>query len=90
MLFQDQLTTAASSFLETDDNCSVDEKNGILKLSELFNWYRSDFGNSDLEVAQFVCKYLSGEKQTSLQNVITKQKIKLKYFKYDWGTNSKE
>ena len=69
----------------------MDEKNGTVTLSEIFKWYRSDFGNSDLEVCEFLLKYVRDEnKKTGLEKLLADKKVKLRYSKYDWGHNGKK
>lgn len=45
-----QLRTAAQAFLENDDGCVVDSGNGEVKLSQIFKWYKADFGGTDESV----------------------------------------
>lgn len=52
--FQDisaQLRTAAEAFLEADDGCMVDSVKKEVKLSQIFRWYKADFGDTDEKVA---------------------------------------
>ena len=85
------METAAISFLESDQNCSVDVARGIVRLSEIFKWYRSDFGKTDLQVAEFVLKYVRDEKRRDdLKQLIDSGKVSIKYFAYDWTHNAKQ
>lgn len=45
-----QLRTAAEAFLENDDGCLVDTDKGEVKLSQIFKWYKVDFGGTDEKV----------------------------------------
>lgn len=47
-----QLRTAAESFLENDDGCVVDSEKGEVRLSQIFKWYKADFGGTDEKVPQ--------------------------------------
>lgn len=54
LLFQDidsQLRTAAEAFLENDDGCVVDSGKREVRLSQIFKWYKADFGGTDEKVA---------------------------------------
>lgn len=45
-----QLRTAAEAFLEKDDGCVVDSGKGEVRLSQIFKWYKADFGGTDEKV----------------------------------------
>lgn len=46
-----QLRTAAEAFLENDDACVVDSGKREVRLSQIFKWYKADFGGTDEKVA---------------------------------------
>uniref|UniRef100_A0A8B9JF37 Uncharacterized LOC103034156 n=1 Tax=Astyanax mexicanus TaxID=7994 RepID=A0A8B9JF37_ASTMX len=48
-----QLRIAAEAFLKNDDGCMVDSVKGEVKLSQIFKWYKADFGGTDEKVACF-------------------------------------
>lgn len=60
-------------FLMTDSN--------KLKISEIFNWYRQDFGKSDKELIKFINTYRTEK---------VPEKARLSYYTYDWTLNEKE
>lgn len=45
-----QLRTAAEAFLENDDGCMVDSGKKEVRLSQIFKWYKADFGGTDEKV----------------------------------------
>ena len=45
-----QLRTAAEAFLENDDACLVDSGKKEVRLSQIFKWYKADFGGTDEKV----------------------------------------
>lgn len=45
-----QLRTAAEAFLENDDGCVVDSGKREVRLSQIFKWYKADFGGTDEKV----------------------------------------
>jgi len=50
-------------------------------LSQLFNWYKEDFGSSREAVLGFIAKYRP-------DGVLLRQgRWKISYFEYDWGIN---
>lgn len=53
LIYQDidsQLRTAAEAFLENDDGCVVDSGKREVRLSQIFKWYKADFGGTDEKV----------------------------------------
>ncbi len=49
-----------------------------VKISEIFNWYRQDFGKSDKDLINFINKYRDND---------LPEKTKLSYYTYDWALN---
>lgn len=45
-----QLRTAAEAFLENDNGCLVDPEKKEVRLSQIFKWYKADFGGTDEKV----------------------------------------
>ncbi|XP_056145246.1 uncharacterized protein zgc:152951 [Lampris incognitus] len=84
-----QLRTAAESFLENDDGCVVDSGKKEVRLSQIFKWYKADFGGTDEKLLTWVLEHMSeSPKKTSLQSVLSAGKPKVSYLPYDWSTNS--
>jgi len=54
-------------------------------LSEIFNWYESDFERDGGGVAEFVARYVTPEVSAMLE----KGEFDLDYLPYDWGLNSR-
>ena len=51
-------------------------------------WYGPDFGTSDSEKLEFICKYAGKKHKEILRKWLdANEKIKLKYNKYDWTLN---
>ena len=51
--FQDidsQLRISAEAFMENDDGCVVDSEKREVRLSQIFKWYKADFGGTDENV----------------------------------------
>ncbi|XP_071763354.1 uncharacterized protein LOC139918001 [Centroberyx gerrardi] len=84
-----QLRTAAEAFLENDDGCMVDSGKGEVRLSQIFKWYKADFGGTDEKLLNWVLEHMSDSpKKTSLQGVLSAGKTKVSYLPYDWSSNS--
>uniref|UniRef100_A0A3Q2VV16 Zgc:152951 n=1 Tax=Haplochromis burtoni TaxID=8153 RepID=A0A3Q2VV16_HAPBU len=73
-----QLRTAAEAFLENDDACVVDSVKKEVHLSQIFKWYKADFGGTDEKLLGWVLDHMSDSpKKTSLQGVVSAGKTKL-------------
>ncbi|XP_030284623.1 uncharacterized protein LOC115588278 isoform X2 [Sparus aurata] len=85
-----QLRTAAEAFLENDDACVVDSGKREVRLSQIFKWYKADFGGTDEKLLNWVVEHMGeSPKKTSLQGVLSAGKTKVSFLPYDWSTNSK-
>jgi hypothetical protein len=78
------------AFLEDDANVRVDVASRTLWLSQIFSWFSKDFGEDSNTVATTVCGWLRGDKKAALEELLQRgtRKVGLKYFPYDWSTNS--
>ena len=78
------------AFLEDEANVRVDVASRTLWLSQIFNWFSKDFGEDANAVATTVCGWLRGDKKAALEELLQQgnRKVGLKYFAYDWSTNS--
>ncbi|KAJ8253154.1 hypothetical protein GJAV_G00209720 [Gymnothorax javanicus] len=86
-----QLRIAAEAFLENDDSCRVDADKGEVKLSQIFQWYKGDFGDTDEKMLQWISNHMSdSQKKSSLEDLLKAGRYKVSYMPYDWSTNSKD
>ncbi|XP_062390649.1 uncharacterized protein zgc:152951 isoform X3 [Sardina pilchardus] len=86
-----QLRTAAEAFLENDDGCLVDPVKGEVKLSQIFKWYKVDFGGTDEKLLNWILKHMSDSpKKVNLQSLLSSGSVKVSFMPYDWSTNSKD
>ncbi|XP_061579766.1 uncharacterized protein zgc:152951 isoform X1 [Cololabis saira] len=84
-----QLRTAAEAFLENDDGCTVDSGKKEVRLSQIFKWYKADFGGTDEKLLEWVLHHMGDSpKKTSLQGVVSAGKTKVSFLPYDWSSNS--
>ncbi|XP_077584319.1 uncharacterized protein LOC144204292 [Stigmatopora nigra] len=85
-----QLRTAAEAFLEDDDACVVDSGKKEVRLSQIFKWYKADFGGTDENLLQWVLTHMSDSpKKISLKGVLADGKAKVSYLPYDWSSNGR-
>ncbi|XP_054471872.1 uncharacterized protein zgc:152951 isoform X2 [Anoplopoma fimbria] len=84
-----QLRIAAEAFLENDDACLVDSGKREVRLSQIFKWYKADFGGTDEKLLNWVVEHMGDSpKKTSLQGVLSAGKTKVSFLPYDWSSNS--
>lgn len=77
-----QLDLATRSFVED----SVIVRPGIVYLSQLFRWYRADFGGSE-GVRALLFDYLDDDRCCELRKR-QGESLRLRYMPYDWGLNT--
>lgn len=82
---EDRLDNAARNFIQDADSNRLDQKNNILRLSEIFKWYGPDFIASSGTVVDFVKKYIGEEDGEYL----SARAVKIQYLFYDWLVNIK-
>ncbi|ROL54903.1 Glutaredoxin-2 [Anabarilius grahami] len=84
-----QLRAAAEAFLENDDSCVIDSVRREVKLSQIFKWYKIDFGGTDEKLLNWVFDHMgASEKKKNLQSLLSAGKVKVSYLPYDWSINS--
>ncbi|XP_066497075.1 uncharacterized protein zgc:152951 isoform X2 [Hoplias malabaricus] len=67
-----QLRTAAEAFLENDDGCILDPKKGEVKLSQIFKWYKADFGGTDEKLLNWVMDHMgTSQKKSILKSLLS-------------------
>ncbi|XP_051999058.1 uncharacterized protein LOC127655338 isoform X4 [Xyrauchen texanus] len=84
-----QLCAAAEAFLENDESCMIDSGRREVKLSQIFKWYKADFGGTDEKLLDWVFDHMgASQKKRSLQALMSQGNVKVSYLPYDWSTNS--
>ncbi|MFO7987385.1 MAG: hypothetical protein R6U38_16115 [Desulfatiglandaceae bacterium] len=75
---------AAKSFVNSSEVIVLPEKNKVF-LSQIFDWYKRDFGGKE-GVRRFLLRYLDKDEKWAFidQNW---SKIKMEYLFYDWDLN---
>ncbi len=83
-----QLQLAAESFINSPQ-VKISPKEGTVFISQIFKWYKIDFGGSDSAFIDLLLKLLDdGEKKTFLQQ--NRDRIRIRYQPYDWNLNQEE
>mmetsp|Transcript_24250 Transcript_24250/g.33928 ORF Transcript_24250/g.33928 Transcript_24250/m.33928 type:complete len:256 (+) Transcript_24250:1018-1785(+) len=83
------LQSATEAFCVDESNVDVDLDNNALRLSKIFQWYRTDFG-SDEELAELLREAVTGDRAQRLCQFLDAQKpqgLKLSFNDYDWDLN---
>ncbi|MFC1824001.1 DUF547 domain-containing protein [Thermodesulfobacteriota bacterium] len=79
-----QLERAAKNFINSSEVIIIPEKKKIF-LSQIFNWYKGDFGGNR-KIFQFLIKYLNDhEKLDFLEKHM--DSLTIEYLFYDWNLN---
>lgn len=80
----DQLALAARNFV--DSSVKVDMGSRSMFLSQIFNWFKADFGGQD-GVLKFIIEHLPQDERHAW---VTKnfEALSFRYEKYDWSLNS--
>lgn len=73
---ENQLTR--QTMLALNDPAFLRRHDSDVQLSEIFNWYRQDFGESDKDLVIFINKYRKNH---------LPENSKLAYYTYDWSLN---
>ncbi len=78
------LDKASRSFLKQE----TEIQNSTVVCSKIIQWYKSDFGSTDVQLLQFICQFLAQEQQQQLQALLQNgDKINIQYRNYDWTSN---
>jgi hypothetical protein len=77
------LDRAAQEFLDDPSKNRLDREAGIFYLSSIFKWFKDDFRTTKGGVLDFIKPWLSQEDQ----DYLSKNKVKVKFLKYDWSLN---
>ncbi len=78
-----QMESVTRDFLNDANKNRLDKEERVLYLSQIFNWYLSDFGGSDAALVESISPFLDEEKREFLKN----NKVKIKFLEYDWRLN---
>lgn len=80
-----QLEEQAIKFINDPSRNKFDFEKREAKISEIFNWFEEDFGDSEEEVLMFVADYLADDIASDIKNNISKWDVS--YMDYNWGLN---
>ncbi len=75
------LDRQARRFVQQRRSVTIDAAAGEVTLSEIFKWYKDDFGSSILD---YIRRYASEEQRRAIDAL---KQPKIKYYDYDWSIN---
>lgn len=64
--------------LAINDPTFINSKSGVIYISEIFNWYLSDFGGNKKSIIHFINKY---------RDIPFSEDLKINYITYNWTLN---
>ncbi|GCB69904.1 uncharacterized protein [Scyliorhinus torazame] len=86
-----QLKISAAAFLDGSDGCQIDVSKREVRLSQIFKWYKIDFGGTDERLLNWLFEHLGDSpKKKALEELLKHGDIKIGSLPYDWSTNSKD
>jgi hypothetical protein len=80
-----QLEKQTRKFLNDKSRNNFDLKNRRANISEIFNWFDEDFGDSDENVLKFISKFIPENISQDINSNISKWEIS--YNDYNWNLN---
>jgi hypothetical protein len=83
---ENQLVTNTTDFFSRSQNLQVDVKNSKLNLSEIMNWFGSDFGDSTTKQIKTIAPYFPENTKT----LVSKGKFSVGYLDYNWQLNAQK
>lgn len=83
----DQLTFAAQAFINDPSHVAVETEEGLVRISQIFNWYQRDFGGSRQAVLRYILPFLDpSEKRDWLE--AKGESATIAYLPYKWLLNA--
>ena len=80
-----QLNEQARLFLRDGVRNKIDVANKTLKLSKIFDWYKTDFTKKAGSVERFIAPYITNN--PAVRKELMNNKFKISYTTYDWKLN---
>ena len=81
---EERLDNATANFINNPEKVRLDRENGVLHLSQIFEWYAEDFEDTHGSVINFISEYLPEADAAFLK----KEEVQIQYLKYDWSLNA--
>jgi hypothetical protein len=82
-----QLDEQARYFFSQPSNFQWNPLKGVVKVSESFDWYRSDYGKDEKQVLRALMPYLIPGQAEEIKERF--DEIRIQYLNFDWSLNGK-
>jgi len=87
------LQASTESFIASDDNVRITPESGVVYLSRVFQWYKTDFASSgeDVDLLNWVQANASVDsgKAKELKTILDSgESVEIKWLEYDWSVNA--
>ncbi len=79
-----RLDNATANFINNPEKVRLDRENGVLHLSQIFEWYTEDFEDTHGTVINFISEYLPEVDAAFLKE----EEVEIQYLEYDWSLNA--
>lgn len=81
---EERLDNATANFINNPEKVRLDRENGVLHLSQIFEWYAEDFEDTHDSVINFISEYLPEADAAFLE----RGEVQIQYVEYDWRLNA--
>ena len=81
-----QLTTNTTDFFSRSQNLQVDAQRSKLNLSEIMNWFGTDFGATQAQQIQAIAPYFPENAKT----FVGSRRYSIGFLSYDWNLNTQK
>ncbi len=78
-----QLDDQMRTWLTDRSKNRIPDGTGMVRLSQIFNWFKEDFGGSNATVQQYLARYFTGDVAATL----ARGGYRVDHVSYDWGLN---
>lgn len=76
---------ATVSFINSEEVEIIPSEN-LLRISQIFRWYRRDFGGSERAIIRFLLRYLDAGKEKDFLGSL-QEAVRIRHREYDWSLN---
>ena len=81
---EERLDNAAANFINNPEKVRLDRENGVLYLSQIFEWFAEDFEDTHNSVLDFIAEYLPETDTAFLKG----REVQIQYVQYNWQLNA--
>ena len=79
----ERMEKTTRAFLNNPERNRIDRDRKTLYLSQIFNWYKSDFMSDGKSVVDFLKPYFAKD----ARDFLTRNAVRIDYLEYDWSLN---